>query len=56
MEHNLQLKLIFLFPYTELALSIKGRVNPATISKPEFCILFTILNMNMYPIITNINN
>ena len=34
----------------------KGRVNPATISKPEFYIFFTILNMNMYPIITNINN
>ena len=33
---------------------IKGRVNPATISEPEFCIFFTILNMNMYPIITNI--
>ena len=38
------------------AKEIKGRVNPATISKPEFCIFFTILIMNMYPIITNINN
>ena len=36
--------------------SIKGGVNPATISKPEICIFFTILIMNMYPIITNINN
>ena len=34
----------------------KGCVNPATIFKPEFYILFTILNMNMYPIITNMNN
>ena len=34
----------------------KGRVNPATIFKPEFYTLFTILNMNMYSIITNINN
>ena len=24
----------------ELNINIKGRVNPATISKPEFCILF----------------
>ena len=36
--------------------SLKGRVNPAIISKPEFCMFFTILNMNMYPIITIINN
>ena len=36
--------------------SVKGHVNPATISKPEFYIFFTILNMNMYPIIANINN
>ena len=34
----------------------KGRVNPATISKSEFCIFFTILNMNLYPFITNIYN
>ena len=34
----------------------KGSVNPATISKPEFYIFITILNKNMYPIITNIKN
>ena len=34
---------------------IKVGVNPATISKPEFCLFFTILNMKMYPIITYIN-
>ena len=39
-----------------LQISIKGHVNPATISKLEFCIFFTILNMNMYPIITNVSN
>ena len=38
----------------ELLDLLKGRVNPATISKPEFCNFFTILNMHMYPIITNI--
>ena len=27
-------------------LELKGGVNPATISKPEFLIFFTILNMN----------
>ena len=36
----------------------KGCVNPvpASILKPELKILFTILNMNIYSIITNINN
>ena len=42
--------------WTGMKMLFKGRVNPATISKPEFCIFFTILNMNMYSIITNINN
>ena len=29
-----------------------GSVNPAIIFKPEFYILFAMLNMNMYSIIT----
>ena len=45
--------LTFLLPL--LNYPFKGSVNPATISKTEFCIFFIILNMDMYPIITNIN-
>ena len=36
--------------------SYKGSVNPATILKPEFYFLFTILNIYMFSIITIIND
>ena len=34
----------------------KGDVNPVALSEPEFFILFTILNMNVYIFFTNINH
>ena len=47
--------------YCEERLSIvmkafKGGVNQATLSEPEFFVLFAILNVNMYISITNINH
>ena len=36
--------------------SIKGGVNPVTLSEPEFFALFTILNLNVYISITDINH
>ena len=37
-------------------LQFKGGVNPATLSEPEFFVLFTILNVNVYFFITDINH
>ena len=33
--------------------NLKGSVNPATLSEPEFFVFFTILNVNVYSTITN---
>ena len=35
---------------------VLGGVDPATLSEPEFFILLTILNVNMYIFITGINH
>ena len=40
----------------ELTTRIKGGVNPSTLSEPGFFVLFTILSMNVYISITNINH
>ena len=36
--------------------AIKGGVNPVTLSEHEFFVLFTILNVNVYISITDINH
>ena len=37
-------------------MSIKGSVNPDNLSKPDFFVLFTILDVTVYSIITNTNH